>query len=311
MEDVREQLLVLAAPGTVERVVRAHDRCDALLGNVAEVREVDLVERPLVSGDVHGEPRVLHRVRGEVLHARHDVPFDVDKDGDIDYVIGNMGHNNKYRLAEGKPMQLYAKDMDKNGSVDLIPAYYIRNANGKEELYPALDRNQLAEQVPAVKKKYLLHKDYASVTMQQLLSDFGKDDWTVLTCETFSTVWIENLGNGTFETHALPVQAQLAPVNSILVEDIDADGHVDLILTGNEYQMAANTGRHDASYGLILKGNGKGEFVPISATESGFLIDGDIKDMKIVPVNERKKILLVAPNDSKLKTFTITTNFKK
>lgn len=238
-------------------------------------------------------------------------PADIDKDGDMDYVIGNMGYNNKYRISEGKPMQLYAKDMDKNGSIDLIPAYYIQNAKGKVELYPALDRNQLAEQVPAVKKKYLLHKDYSTVTVQQLLSDFGKDDWTVLTCETFSTVWIENLGNGKFKTHELPVEAQFAPVNSIVAEDIDADGNVDLIIAGNEYQMAASTGRHDASYGLVLKGNGKGAFTSVTVAASGLLMDGDIKDMKILSINSRAKLLLAAPNDSKLKIFTITTSLKK
>lgn len=238
-------------------------------------------------------------------------PEDIDKDGDMDYVAGNMGHNNKYHLSKGKSMQLYAKDMDKNGSIDLIPAYYINNEKGKTELYPALDRNQLSEQVPAVKKKYLLHKDYATVTMQKLLSDFGRDDWTTLTCETFSTVWIENLGNGKFKTHELPVQAQFAPVNSIVADDIDADGNVDLIIAGNEYQMAASTGRHDASYGLVLKGNGRGAFVPVKAAESGLIIDGDIKDMKLLSIKNKEKILLVAPNDNKLKIFTITTSLKK
>ncbi|MEJ8843597.1 VCBS repeat-containing protein [Lacibacter sp. H375] len=230
---------------------------------------------------------------------------DLDKDGDMDYVVGNMGYNNRYRLTADKPMELYAKDMDKNGSIDLIPAYYIKNKNGKVALYPALDRNQLAEQVPAVKKKYLLHKDYSAVTMKQLVNDFGADDWTVLTCETFSSVWIENEGNGKFKTHVLPVQVQFAPVNDIIVDDVDADGFLDILVAGNEYQMAASTGRYDASYGLFLKGNGKGEFVPVNATASGLVIDGDVKDMKLISISNKGKVLLVAPNDGKLKTFSV------
>jgi hypothetical protein len=121
---------------------------------------------------------------------------DIDKDGDIDYIAGNMGINNRYHLAPGQPMMLYAKDLDKNGFDELIPAYYIKDNDDNYELYPALDRNQMAAQVPAVKKKYLLHKDYSKVTMKQLLNDFGPDGWMILKCETVSSVWIENLGQG-------------------------------------------------------------------------------------------------------------------
>jgi hypothetical protein len=202
-------------------------------------------------------------------------------------------------------MHLYAKDMDKNGSDELIPAYYIKDKSGNYTLYPAPDRNQLAEQVPVVKKKYLLHKEYSTVTMNQLVSDFGKDGWTVLTCETSATVWIENLGQGKFKAHALPVQAQVAPVNSIIADDIDGDGHIDLVIAGNEYQASVTTGRYDASYGLLLKGNGKGDFIPVKGTESGIVIDGDVKDMKAISVKNKGKLLLIAPNDSELKTFLL------
>lgn len=236
---------------------------------------------------------------------------DVDKDGDMDYIVGNMGHNNKYRLTLDKPMQLYAKDIDKNGSIDLIPAYYIKDAKGQVELYPALDRNQLNEQVPAVKKKYLLHKDYSTVTMQQLVKDFGAEDWTIYTCETFSSVWIENLADGKFKIHELLMEAQFAPVNSILANDVDGDGNTDLLIAGNEYQMAASNGRHDASYGLLLKGNGKGAFVAVKPAQSGLIIDGDVKDMKLITLNTRDKLLLVAPNDSKLKIFSLKEFSKK
>ncbi len=230
---------------------------------------------------------------------------DIDKDGDMDYIAGNMGYNNKYRMAPDKPMMLYAKDMDKNGVEELIPAYYIKNTRNQYELYPALDRNQLAEQFPAVKKKYLLHKDYSTITMGKLVNDFGNDGWTVLKCEIFASVWIENLGQGKFKTHVLPVEAQVAPVNSIVVDDIDGDGNIDLIIAGNEYQTAANTGRYDASYGLLLKGNGKGDFVPVNGTVSGIIIDGDVKDMKIISVKNKSRMLLAAPNDSRLKTFLL------
>ena len=135
--------------------------------------------------------------------------------------------------------------------------------------------------------------------MARLKSDFGAEGWTELRCETPSSVWLENMSNGRFKTHSLPVQAQFAPINSIVATKID--GVVSLILAGNEYQTESNTGRYDASYGLVLKGDGKGNFLPVDPAHSGLVLDGDIRDMKIIGA----KLLLVAPNDSKLKTFQL------
>jgi len=229
---------------------------------------------------------------------------DIDKDGDMDYIAGNMGMNNRYHIAEGKPMMLYAKDIDKNGFTELIPAYYSSDKDGKIDLFPALDRNQLSDQLPSVKKKYLRHADYAKITMEQLKNDLGTEEWTELTCETPASVWIENAGAGRFVLHKLPAEAQAAPVNSILAEDVDADGNIDLIIAGNEYQASISIGRYDASYGLLLKGNGKGIFAPAGISASGLLIDGDVKDMALIG-HGKVKWLIAAPNDSKLKVFSI------
>jgi len=229
----------------------------------------------------------------------------VDKDGDLDFVIGNVGLNNRYGPSVERPMKLFAKDMDGNGLEELIPAYYIKDAGGGYQLFPALDRSQLAQEIPAVKKKYLLHKDYSTVTMAQLKDDFGAGGWTELTCEAAASVWIENTGGGKFRTHMLPVQAQFAPVNSIVAEDVDGDGVTDLVLAGNEYQAEANSGRSDASYGLVLKGDGKGGFVPVDGSRSGLVLDGDVRDLKMINVKNKGKVLMAAPNDSKLKTFTL------
>jgi len=230
---------------------------------------------------------------------------DIDGDGDMDYIAGNTGLNNKYHLAPGHPLSVYAKDIDKNGIVKIIPAYYIKDKNETYQLYPALDRTQLAAEIPSIKKKYLLHKDYSVITMPQLLDDIGNSNWTILQCETAATVWLENKGNGKFTTHTLPIEAQFAPVNSVVAEDIDADGKTDLIVAGNEYQADINTGRYDASYGLLLKGDGKGAFTSIAPAASGFITAGDVKDIKMLSLQNKRKILLVAPNDSKLEAFLL------
>jgi enediyne biosynthesis protein E4 len=232
---------------------------------------------------------------------------DIDGDGDTDYVAGNMGLNNKYHVSPGRPMLFYAKDMDKNGSADIIPAYYLKDKKGNYALFPGIDRNQLAEEVPVVKKKYLLHRDYAKVSMQQLVDDYGAEGWTRLECETMSSAWIENKGNGKFQSHDLPLPAQFAPVNAILADDLDNDGAIDLLLAGNEYQTEANTGRYDASYGLFLKGNGKGLFNPLAPASTGFIPDGDVRSMKLID-SKGKKTILVGFNNDKLRCFLVQTD---
>ena len=236
------------------------------------------------------------------------IAVDLDKDGDMDFVAGNMGLNNKYHVTASHPFGLYAKDFDGNGKTDPVSAYYIKNDQGEYESFPAMDLNQLAQQMPAVKKKYLLHADFSGVTMKKFLADMGDRDLTVLNCNTTASVWIENKGNGKFEMHPLPVEAQFAPVNAILAKDLDGDGNIDLLIGGNEYQTEVSTGRYDASYGLLLKGNGKGSFLPVKPTRSGYIVDGDVKNMSIIKAGTKQEFLLVAVNNDSLKCFRINKN---
>ena len=101
----------------------------------------------------------------------------------------------------------------------------------------------------------------------------------------------------------IAMQAQFAPVNAILPYDADNDGNLDLIIAGNEYQVEAMTGRYDASYGLVLKGNGKGNFIPVDIVKSGFIIDGDVKDLKEISLKNKEQLIIAAVNDGKMKCF--------
>lgn len=230
---------------------------------------------------------------------------DIDKDGDMDFIAGNMGLNNKYHASHERPMMLYAKDIDVNGSIDLIPAYYIKNDKGLYELFPAIDRTQFAEEVPYIKKKYLLNKDYAVINVDELFKIIDQKDMLVLKCETTSTVWIENIGNGHFKMHQLPLEAQIAPVNAIVANDFDHDGNMDLLLGGNEYQTESATGRYDASYGQFLKGDGRGLFTSVKPTQSGFIVSGDMKNLKTITNKKQHQFVLAAVNNDSLKCFEI------
>ncbi len=230
---------------------------------------------------------------------------DIDKDGDMDVVAGNMGMNNKYKASPATPIKLFAKDLDGNSSIDPIMAYYLVNGKGNRDLYPAIGRDQFALQVPSIRKEYLLHEKYSKEKMQDVLKNLDQKEMLELVCEEVRSCWLENKGNGRFEMHALPALAQLAPVNAIVCTDADGDGHTDMILVGNEYQTEIMTGRYDASYGLLLKGNGKGNFTPVQPAASGLILDGDVKDMKLVTTGSGERLLIVAINDEKLKTYKL------
>jgi enediyne biosynthesis protein E4 len=222
---------------------------------------------------------------------------DIDNDGDLDIVAGNIGINNKYHVSSDKPFKLFGKDLDNSGTVELLPAYYIKNATGNYDLYPDFDRYQIAEQTPIIKRKYLLHSGFSKATMSQLLDDLGRENLLEFGYESGTSVWYENQGSAKFLVHDLPIEAQFAPINSILVNDFDFDGKMDLLLGGNEYQTEVSTGRTDASNGLFLKGIDKKKF---ETKTSGFWIEGDLRAL----ILSQNKIWAATNNDN-LKRFMI------
>ena len=228
---------------------------------------------------------------------------DIDNDGDMDLVAGNLGLNCIYQVSAAEPMQLFAADIDGNGSIDPVLCYYNKDAQGKKHLYPAVNKSQLAEQVPTIKKQFLYNKDYALATVNDVFKGKAKDRLE-LTCAETRSCYFENKGDGKFVKHALPMAAQFAPVNTIVAEDIDNDGHTDLVLAGNEYQADVITGRYDALYGCYLKGDGKG-FTAIPAVKSGFILPGDTKHMTIVHTAQHQRLLVAAVNNDSLRVFKI------
>jgi hypothetical protein len=230
---------------------------------------------------------------------------DIDNDGDEDIIAGNLGLNCNYNVSKGQPMQLFAKDLDGNGSIDPVFFYYIKSEDGNKHLYPAISRAMFSEQVPAIKKQFLYAKDYSKASVNEIFPASKKEGLLQLRCDETRSCWFENLGNGKFKKHVLPVEAQFAPVNSIICDDIDGDGYKDLIMAGNEYQEEVMTGRYDASYGLFLKGNKEGAFQIVPSTRSGFIVDGDVKDMELISLSNHEKVLLVAVNNDSLRVFKV------
>ncbi len=228
---------------------------------------------------------------------------DIDNDGDIDLIAGNLGLNCNYQANAQYPMELFAGDIDGNGSIDPVMFYYIKDEDGERRLFPSISRDQLSSQVPLIKKKFLLNKDFAKATAEDIFPD--NKATTILTCDETKSCWLENIGNGKFIKHVLPNEAQFAPVNAILCADMDGDGIKDILLAGNEYQTEVMTGRYDASYGCFLQGRENKIFKVILPSGSGFVVDGDVKDMKFITTSGNEKLILVGVNNSYLKVFKI------
>ena len=230
---------------------------------------------------------------------------DVDNDGDVDLVAGNLGLNCEYKISAKEPMQLYATDLDGNGSIDPVFFYYIKDRDGRKHSFPAISRNRFSDQVPAIKKQFLLYKDYSQATYSAIFKGKAKENIFQLYCDETRTCWVENTGNGKFIKHPLPVEAQFAPVNAIVCDDLDNDGIKDLLLAGNEYQAEVITGRYDASYGCFLRGGANKSFMPVPAVESGFMLAGDVKDLSLIQLSNKEKLLLAAVNNDSLRVFKI------
>ena len=200
---------------------------------------------------------------------------DMDGDGDLDLIIGNMGLNTQFRASEKEPVSLYYKDFDGNGSIDPIFCYYINGTS-----YPALSRDDLTDQIPSLKKKFLEYKDYSNATINDLFSPEQLKDAGILKAQELRTVYLENQGAKGFVLHELPMEAQFSPVYAISAVDINNDGKKDLILAGNNSWTRIRYGRYAANHGIVLLGDGKGNFKYAPPSQTGLTIRGDVRSIE-------------------------------
>jgi len=225
------------------------------------------------------------------------VAGDFDNDGDIDYLAGNLGLNTKLKASPEEPLCIYANDYDKNGRIDPVMCYYLDGEN-----YIAHSRDDIIDQINAMRVRFRTYTDYAESTFEKSFLKSELKDALVVKAEEFQSSYIENLGNGNFQLRPLPIEAQIAPVFGMTVNDIDDDGNLDALLVGNFYPNEVTTGRYDASIGLLLKGEGGGNLVPVRVNESGFFADKDARGMATLSMEE-KDLFLVANNSDSLMLF--------
>jgi len=220
---------------------------------------------------------------------------DFDKDGDDDFIIGNLGENSKLKATPSKPIALFKGDLDKNGSPDPFIGQYSINQNGTKNAYPVHARDDVMKQVPSIKNRFVKYAEFGKATFSEILQKDMKSD-QFLIANNLSTSYLENKGDGIFTLKALPKMAQLAPIQDILVDDVDGDGNLDALLTGNDFSAEKNGGRYDAFNGLLLKGDGKGNFEAVPTAKSGFYVPGDGRDIVKMTDKDGNQFYVVGQN---------------
>ena len=218
---------------------------------------------------------------------------DMDNDGDMDYVVGNLGLNYKYKANKEETFDIYVNDFDDNKSNDIVLSYY-----NDGEKFPVRGRECSSQQIPSIKQKFKNYETYSNATLVDIYTEQDLSASLHYQVNSFASVFLENK-EGTFITHQLPNEAQFSSINQVLIDDYDKDGNLDAIIAGNLYVSEVETPRNDASFGCYLKGNGKGDFKAISSSESGIYIKGDTKDMAEIKIGD-KKYIIVAKNDDYL-----------
>ena len=180
---------------------------------------------------------------------------DFDNDGDLDLVVGNWGLNTRLAASAEEPITLYRFDFDANGKIDPITTYFYK---GTQTVLATKD--ELVKQIPPLNKKFLSYNTFAQASIEDLFSNESLKKADKKYAYTLNTTYFENKGNLEFKARNLPFMAQISSTKSILTDDFNADGYTDILLLGNDSEISTQLGRQDASTGIILLNDGKGNF---------------------------------------------------
>ena len=224
---------------------------------------------------------------------------DFDKDGRTDLVAGNLGLNYSYTTSKESKFGVYANNFTGNQTTDVV---LTESIDGKE--YPFAGMAPLGREIYTTAAKFPTYGSFARATMRDLFSAGQLQQSLHYEVDTFASVYLRNDGNGTFSSVPLANLAQIAPIKAMIARDLDGDGHLDLLVAGNMYDAEPNTPRADAGNGLWLKGDGKGGFTPVPASESGFLASRNVAGLAMINTPAGMAVLVTNTGDT-VQTFAI------
>lgn len=221
---------------------------------------------------------------------------DLDGDGDDDYILGNLGLNNKFGARKEKPFHVFCNDFDGTGNLDIV-----LSKESKGKLLPVRGRECSSQQMPFIADKFPTYNDFATADLQKIYGEEKLDEALHYQATNFESAILIN-DNGKFLYKKMPTEAQYGPSQATIVTDINNDGHVDIIGAGSIFNAEVETIRYDGLKGYILLGDGKGNFN--ARQNSGFITKGNVKDLAMYDYNNKKRIL-VAVNNGPVELFEI------
>lgn len=236
---------------------------------------------------------------------------DFDNDGDVDYVAANLGENSFYKANNSYPAAIYAKDFDQNGVLECIPTKYIKNKIGGElNEFTSQTRDDVVDQMPFIKRRFLTYKSFGEATFNDLFTAEQKNGMVKLQANYLQHAFVRNNGNGKFSLEPLPDRAQFSTINGMVSDDFDGDGNLDICMNTNDYSTEPGNGRYDGLNGLILKGDGKGGFTPLSILQSGIFIPGNGKGLAKLKGADGSYLLVSTQNRGPVQIFKNKTTAK-
>lgn len=223
---------------------------------------------------------------------------DIDQDGDLDIVAGNLGLNSKHRASIDKPYHVYANDFDQSGTEDVFLVKYY-----KDRKVPVRGKTCSTQQLPQLANSITSYSDFAHRDFDDIVGS-GIQTAIHYKAVEFRSGVFKNQGGG-FEFEPFANHCQAFPINSILVTDLNEDGHKDLILAGNNYVMEIETTRMDAGNGEVLIGSATGQFQRLPYSQTGLKLDQDVRSLRLIHTASRSRSLLAANNNNSYQLYRI------
>lgn len=220
-------------------------------------------------------------------------PFDLNRDGNVDFLLGNLAPNTQFKATVTQPMSLYVNDFLKTGVSTPVLCYYIQ---GKS--YPYASRDEMVETMPVLKKKFLRYTTYADATINDIFTEQQMKGALHLEAHTLKNAVLENKGNGKFILKELPVRAQFSPLFGAVKGDFYGDSGEEVLAAGNFYPFRVQLGREDAGEGVLIKQN-KSKGFTVSGI-GNMMIDGDVRDLLSVKTGNGKTLIVISKNNDRI-----------